>query len=248
MPEATDPRRKYRNPPIQEAVCEVHFVHPKPLSQQEITQMGEHWKKDYPQQQVVEEKALRLEIALGKSQTSEEVLGHKLLARSNDGKDIVQLGASLLAVNRLPPYAGWEETFREVIQQRFREAFSVFGFSAISRLNLRYINRIEVPESPLVWRRWFMTAPPIPVSLAGEPQFFQSQTQLPLVDDLVATINFSTIPGASKPIVMLDIDVLWQGKIPIEGLASALDKVHLPHNVLFESYLTDSLRAVFDPL
>lgn len=226
----------------------MHFILPKALSKEEIGGMASSWKKDYPQQQIVEEKALRLEITLGKSMTSEEILGHKLLARSDDGKDIVQLGAALLAVNRLPPYAGWEETFRSVILKRFEEAFSTFKFIGISRLNLRYINRIELPESPLVWKHWFTTAPPIPTMLPGEPQFFQSQTQLPLTDGLVATINFSTLPQTPKPIVMLDIDVVWQRKMSIEELPSALDKVHLPHNVIFESYLTDSLRAVFDPI
>lgn len=244
----TNPRRKYRNPPIQEAVCEVHPVLPKPLSKEEIDRMGPIWKKDYPHQQTVEEKALRVEIALGKSKTSEEIVGHKLFAKSEDGKNIVQLASSLFAVNRLPPYGGWEETFRDIILKRFKEAQALLGFSAISRINLRYINRIELPEAALTWKQWFATSPPIPSVLPGEPLFFQSHTQLPLDDGLLAIINFGTLPGTKTPVVMLDIDVVWQGNVLIGELPSMLDKVHSPHNLIFESYLTENLRAVFKPI
>jgi len=248
MVEMTKPHRKYSNPPIQEAVCEIHPVLQKPLNREEIDRMGPIWKKDYPHQQTVEEKALRVEIALGKSQTSEEIVGHKLFAKSEDGKNIVQLASSLFAVNRLPPYGGWEETFRDIILQRFNEAHSLLGFRAISRINLRYINRIELPEATLIWKQWFTTSLPIPSVLPGEPLFFQSHTQLPLKDGLLANINFGILPGAKIPTVMLDIDVVWQGDVPIGELPSMLDKVHSPHNLIFESYLTDNLRTVFKPI
>jgi len=240
--------QKYKNPPIQEAVCEIHLALPKPLTPEEINKIGPVWKAAYPNQQSVEEKVLRVEIALGSSKTSEEAVGRKLVARSAEGLDLCQLAPSLLAVNRLPPYAGWEESFRSTIIDRFQEAHSILGFGGISNVVLRYINRIEVPESPIVWDKWFKAGPPIPSSLAGDPQVFQSHTQLQLDQGMTALINFGVLQGVAAPTVMLDIAVVFGANVPIKDLRSTLDKVHSPHNVLFESYLTDSLRSIFHPL
>jgi len=240
--------QKYKNPPIQEAVCEIHLALPNPLTPEEISKIGPVWKAAYPNQQSVEEKVLRVEIALGSSKTSEEPAGRKLVARSADGRDIAQMAPLLLAVNRLPPYAGWDESFRSTIIERFGEAHSIFGFGGISNVVLRYINRIELPEAPIVWDKWFKAGPPLPKSLDGDPQIFQSHSQLQLSGGMTALINFGVLQGAPIPIVMLDISVVFGATVPIEDLRSTLDKVHFPHNVLFESYLTDSLRSIFHPI
>ncbi|HSY53065.1 MAG TPA: hypothetical protein VK785_01390, partial [Opitutaceae bacterium] len=67
---------------------------------------------------------------------------------------------------------------------------------------------------------------------------------------LGAAVNFGIYP--QMPVrtseVLLDITVVWTGVAPAEELPSLLDKVHFPHNVIFESFIQDSLRAVFVPI
>jgi len=48
-------QRKYPNPPIQEAICEVHFALEQPLSSDKIEQLKARLNADYPTQPISEE-------------------------------------------------------------------------------------------------------------------------------------------------------------------------------------------------
>ena len=55
-------RRKYRDPPIQEAICEVHFAIEQPLALDKLEQLKGRWRGDYPNQSVNEEKNVHLQM------------------------------------------------------------------------------------------------------------------------------------------------------------------------------------------
>jgi uncharacterized protein (TIGR04255 family) len=90
---------KYTNPPIQEAVFEVHFAIDQPLSKETLEKLQPVWQKSYPVQKIVEEKNLNLRLDPDGVKTDQQILGHRLVCRSNDGKRLVQLSSSFLAVN-----------------------------------------------------------------------------------------------------------------------------------------------------
>lgn len=251
MPAFPDFRRKYLNPPIQEAVCELHFAPNLVVSKEKLAAFGEaQWKTSYPQQEVVEEKSVSLEFALGISKITQQPMGYKLLAKSPDSKDISQLSPGFLAVNRLAPYADWSD-FRRKILGRFSDVQKEFGFLGISRANLRYINKIEIPEGVGSWRKWLNFSLPIPAALEIEPADFHTTVRFPLdanLGGIVRLLTFRDVASPERPKVMLDIDINFQSVVPIDELPSTLDKLHAPHNFLFESYITDNLRSAFVPV
>ena len=109
----------------------------------------------YPDQKISEEKNVELRMAPDGVRVEQTDLGRRLICRSSDGVRLVQLSGRFLAVNQLRPYGGWEEVFREIIIARFEEVHSRLGPFSVSRTNLRYINRIDLPQDPLVWSDWF---------------------------------------------------------------------------------------------
>jgi uncharacterized protein (TIGR04255 family) len=241
------PRVKYKRAPIQEAICEIHFKLPQPLDKTALEKMQQQWMAQYPQQNIVTERQLELHFALDKMESSQREMGHKLITRSSDEKNLAQLGPAFLAVNRLNPYLGWEESFRDLILDRFREVAAVFAFEAIERVGLRYINRIDFPQRPLRWSEWLAVSPPVPETLRETGGDFQLLYRQALGDRLSCQINFGTVmpPTADVTSVLLDIDVIWRGEMPRSEVAEGLEKVHRPHRDLFEGYLLDKTRALF---
>jgi len=241
-------RVRYARPPIQEAVCEVHFASAKPLLPREIEHIKPVWKGEYPDQRVVAEKTIQVRLGVDKVDTDSTSTGHKLIARSEDGKDLAQLGPSFLAVNRLSPYVGWEESFRSTIERRAGEVVGCYAFEKIERVGLRYINHIKFPDAPLRWADWLAVALPVPCGLGEVGGTFQFHFEQRLSAGIQGIINFlglPTQPGGTTSVI-LDIDVCWRGSEVPARLGDILEAVHSPHHDLFESYLLDKSRDLFE--
>ena len=243
---------KYSNPPIQEAVFEVHFVSAQPLAKESLKLLQPVWQAAYPDQKLVEEKNINVRLDPDGIKTEDQILGHRFVCRSSDGTRLVQLSGSFLAVNQLKPYLGWNESFREIIIQRAAEFQKTLGPLPFHQVALRYINRIDIPETPLVWEKWFQFNLPVPKLEGAEPPNFQMQFNSKIADGCQLNVNAVALPqaqpGAQSGIssIILDIGVTWTGTpVEPEKMSEYMEKVHRPHRLAFESYLNDNLRKLF---
>ncbi len=240
---------KYRNPPIQEAVCEIHFAINQSLSIDQIEQLRGPWATAYPDQKITEEKNVELQVAPDGVRVAETNLGRRLICRSSDGIRLVQLSGRFLAVNQLRPYLGWEEVFRDTILARFEEVHTQIGPVAIARSNLRYINRIDIPQHPLSWEQWFNFSLPSPEIGDSTIKGFQMHFERILSEGRTLTVNCVTVPPPEPAVssVILDLEVGWHGDaMAPKQLPQLLDHVHAPHRLAFEAYINDNLRKRFD--
>ena len=239
---------KYPNPPIQEVICEVHFDLSEPLALQKIESLKPVWSATYADQKIVQERRIDFHLSPEGLQTKEGNLGHRLICKSTDGKRLVQLSGLFFAVNQLRPYPGWEELFRDAILQRFNDLQKTIGPLNFKRVGLRYINRIDVPEVPFDWGKWFRLKLPVP-SLSGFSQReFQMQFQQELSEDRHFIINHAGLPSPEGKVspVIVDLDLIWEGAPKEPGkLASVLERVHGPHRLVFEAYLSNKVRKLF---
>jgi uncharacterized protein (TIGR04255 family) len=240
----------YKYPPIQEVVCEIHLLPKNAVGEQVVKSMAKVLLADLPNQEFVPEKTLSIEITMGKAEAMEKVVGTKLVARSIDSRDIVQIGSNSLVVNRLPPYPGWADGLRSRILSRFAQLREIAPISGVAQVSLRYLDRIKVPAERWEWPTWFKVGPPVPAPLEGKDTVFNSHSQYSLGDGLGVAINFGTYPQMPLQTseILLDIAIGWTGEAGAEDLPSLLDKIHSPHNVIFESFIQDSLRDVFVPI
>jgi len=242
------PPQKYRNPPIQEAICEIHFERAQPLEPGDFKPLQAIWSQRYPQQQIVAEKSFQFEFSVERVDAQSKEAGHKLIARSDDGRRLVQLGPRFLAVNRLRPYVGWEEEFLPTILDRFNETQGALGVTALTRIGLRYINRIDIDQAPLNWSEWFAAPLPVPAAVPTRGGHFQSHFRQALDAETEAVLNFGILPPATFGLasIVLDIDVIWRGAAGTQALVELLGKVHQPHRSIFEGYLLDKTRRLFE--
>lgn len=240
--------KKYPKPPIQEAICEIHFDRREPLALDKIELLKPVWSGSYPDQKIVQERIVNFNLGPEGLKTQEGNLGHRLICKSPDGKRWVQISGLFLAINQLSPYPGWEESFRDTILVRFEELQKTIGPFTFKRVGLRYINRIDVPQVPLVWGDWFKLKLPVPAMSGAKQREFQMRFQQELPENRRFIINLAALPprdGKVSP-VMLDLDLIWEGA-PMEpdDLCQMLEHVHGPHRLVFEAYLRDKLRKLF---
>ncbi len=239
---------KYLNPPIQEAICEVHFELSEPLSLQKIESLKPVWSASYPDQKIVQERSVNFHLSPEGFQTKEGNLGHRLICKSADGKRLVQVSGFFIATNQLKPYPGWEELFRDTILGRFDDLQKAIGLLKFKRVGLRYINRIDVPQVPLAWGEWFKLELPAPSLPGFKQREFQMQFHQELTKGRRFIINLAALPprdGKVSP-VMLDLDLVWEGASREPGeLRQTLEHVHGPHRLVFEAYLSNKVRTLF---
>ncbi len=136
---------KLKNPPLIEAVCEFRWVETSPWDWTIPGQLFERIKEDFPD---------RSELGFAQPRQADDqganivqTVAVPLLVRLSrrDGSAIVQIGQRLLSVNCLKPYPTWE-SFKSLIIQIYGEYSTVAEPTALDRVGLRYINRMDVPE------------------------------------------------------------------------------------------------------
>ena len=88
--------RKYHNPPIQEAVCEIHLDVQSPLPKERLELLKAVWAEVYPDQKWIDEKKVEFLISPEGLKTNESRLGHRLVCKSADGTRLVQASGSFL--------------------------------------------------------------------------------------------------------------------------------------------------------
>src|SRR5207248_655564 len=98
------------------------------------------------------------------------------------------------------------------------------------------------------WNEWFDVTLSVPRRLAEKGGHFQSHFRQRLASQIECILNFGTLPETlpHQTSVVLDIDVIWRGMIAVSELSAKLEAVHAPHRELFESYLLDNSRNLFN--
>lgn len=244
-------RRQYLHPPIQEAVCQVSFldgdwdfVAPSAIYKLLQTQYPE------PPGQVIEagfqvigpqvEQQIRFGPTPPKTRFSAE-----------NGRYLATIGQQVIFVHVVGDYCGWEE-FRSRIVEAVDAFVSVTGPSAVTRIGVRYINRITLNGLDFPLERYFTTPPTAPEEgFAGITAFFQ-RLELKLPDDrgtLVSIFGSAEEEDPKKMAMILDLDAVrtWESDhLPIIDVYKTIDELRDIERNAFESMITDDLRKVFD--
>ena len=224
--EMNDVRLKFERPPLVEAVWEVRFANESGWNWTIPGRLHERIDKRYP---VVKE-VRPPSIVVGQqgaphSSPSPSPMVEKLQFVSEDGTRLVQSGPSLLAVNILQPYPGWNEFLKEILD--------IFGLHAefltstvTDRVGLRYINRIELDGSDAA--SLLKVLPALREFFDANASAFFERFEIPY-DAPVGTLTYQagTATGDARAL-MIDLD-FWTGslgKVGVEELGNWLTRAH----------------------
>jgi uncharacterized protein (TIGR04255 family) len=235
---------QYKRAPITEAVIEIRT---KTLLQgSEFDRLVARFAKKYP---TTAEKLFDISVEVGEtaSKVNQKLNGYRL--SSSDGTLVLNLGLQSIGTARIAPYECWER-FVEEARQNWDIWLKVVDWQPISRIGVRYINRIDIPTmAKIELDDYFTFLPQMPKSLDNGIEHFAMNVLVPLgKDDLKLVLNAGSIqsPLIGHQALILDLDVSLDSNLPKDddGLWAFIDRIRDRKNEVFETCITDKTRAL----
>ena len=238
--------RRYKNPPVTEAICEFRFQPDPPRDSAIPGLLYSKLRDDLPKrrQATALEGTTRPAEPGGIEQQWVQV--EKLQLMQEDEKAIVQVSPYLLAVNRLRPYPGWGQ-FLPLVEKALFAYQEVADPKGLQQITVRYINRFNF-ESAVRLEDYFEFYPFMGENLPQEFGSFIVGIQTVFEDGRdVLQMQMSTVvpdePGTNSMALDLIYFLGQPGTVEFEDVFEWLDVAHGRVEDFFEGCLTESLRA-----
>lgn len=245
--------KTYTNPPIVEAMVEVHFTSGAPWSEASLERASAAVATRYPG---ARQRRNRLDIhakVRGEDLSTEgAMIFHHALFASEDGRSLVGIGENRLTVHVLAPYPGWDRFFPKVTEALELYATAVRP-DGVSLVGVRYIDQIGVPLTEDVALDDFFTCLPFrPLAMPSSLDAFHYLTQVHDVkDDFSAVLTIASVPTPAdtpRPVVMYDLNLVrmfpaMPASIADVGRHAAF--LHDRQKAIFEDSITDKMRELF---
>lgn len=242
--------KKYKNPPLIEALCEFQFI---PGQSWDMTIPGliyERIKENYPEKK--QQIGLNIQTQASKRGVEQKIepAPPRILFLKKDNSGIIQVGLDLLIVNQLKPYTSWNE-LKPIILKNLKIYQEIANPKGFKRIGLRYINVLEIDKVEFKLTDYFKVYPYIPDNFPQMPDSFLTRNEFPYEDGkerLILTLA-SLIPSNPGLIsILLDLDYVMATPeyVQIEGISEWLDKAHNTVEAAFEASITDKTRAKFN--
>jgi len=251
----------YKNPPIQEAICEFTFEPLPGEPEWDLTLPGRlQLNADLKEYAGKSRQQILREIVAGDRNEPEVGVRQRLFRihlPTKDGKALLSLGHNVLGVVSLKPYEGWND-----FQPRILRALAAFvqesGLTQVKRLGIRYINRIIVPELEASKGSEYIVGMQTMVKAScddGEHvkaklTALNTRHEFITVDSVKVFVTQGTMNpekvGTSE--YLLDIDCVHDHKqiAGVDKIDPVLERLHAIEGAIFESFITDKTRMLFN--
>jgi uncharacterized protein (TIGR04255 family) len=238
--------------PITEALLDIQVVSPEAADNAKLADFHRYIEERFPEKQEREVWTQEIKLKHGEAPKTEAAGGVSgYFFKSADKGKLVQVRKNGFTFHKLRPYENWE-TFRDEAKELWERYRQHVCPTNVSRLGLRYINRIEVPLPIKDFRDYCLLFPDIP------PEIPQSLMELFLrfvVPDSesrsngIVTVTFE--PPTSEANVLgliLDIDVFQQFTVlspDNDTLWKTFETLREYKNRIFMSSTTESAKKLF---
>lgn len=241
----------YSRAPIIEAVIELRFE--RPIQASLLERVSDALGRYYPNLQEFAQFQVQVGPQPDGGAPVRTSSPDKVWRRSaHDEQHVAMVGPNAFGVSQLAPYEGWDAYFG-----RFRRDWEIWtekaGRPKITRVGLRYINRIDIPAEAegLVHQneyvQFLINAPPGlgPTNGYAVNAIFRAPKSPCTVVINTGMASFQMVPGFAS--VNLDIDLAAERDLPPNdsGLFALLEEMRDDKNFIFEECITDRARAIF---
>ena len=244
----THPRPSYPRPPITEAVIELRFK--SACSDSNLVKISKSFKKYYSGRGkfTAYEMLFNIDDRDVSSKVKDTVDSYRLV--SDDQQEILLLSPRNIVISQLAPYPGWSAFFT-----RFERDWGIFKkkhkYSEISRIGIRFINRIDIPKSDQATEESeFVTIFPQYPSNFGPCNSYGLNISFPINDiNCNILLNSSVIssPIINHVSILLDIDIIREKEVPQNDneIFMLMQQIRNEKNKMFEACITEKSRRLF---
>lgn len=237
-------QKTYKNPPILEAVFEARFAGTTGFSEALLASFREAVSAHFPVHAKAKRNEVHVQIENEKENVNRQVFEFDQLS-SEDGKYLLQIEQNRVSVHRLSPYTSWTE-FAPILHAVLAAHAEYFAPKAVTRLGLRYINRIDSSDrfSDLFTMHFNLPANLDAQVLVSSSAFIVRANE---AGDLYKILVGAADQNLRPESYLLDMDYFNDSSVPaLKGINDWLENAHVSIENLFESLITSSLKARFD--
>jgi uncharacterized protein (TIGR04255 family) len=243
--------RHLRNAPITEAIFDFRVKARAGLRGEEFAPLHPQLASRFPK--IEDRRGLQATFAVvkGKSQPPlvQDLGMQGYFFKSADEKTIAQFRVDGFTLNRLPPYTSWGELFPLVIEL-WRLYSALARPEVITRLAVRYINRIPFPPGPVKLETYLRSAPVIPPELPQHVSSFLTRVTIHDPDRNIAAHVAQALEAdaSGQPAVIFDIDAFKQDEFAGDdpAIEETLNRLRDFKNLIFFSSLTEETIRKFE--
>ncbi len=242
--------RHYTRAPITEALIDLRVDAPD-LTFEKLAKVHEGLESAYPTQKTITNTRTRVQGLVGKPEIAasavSEQAGHLFV--SGNGKYVFQARLNGFTLSRLAPYENWE-TFRDEARRLWDVYRTVAKPTKVSRMAVRYINRLDLPLPNVDLKDYLRTVPEISPELPQNLVGYFMQLRIPQADIKSMLIVNQTIIDPARPgvaSVALDNDIFRSDDVPTseQEIWDFYEVLRQRKNEVFEASITDNARELF---
>ncbi|MCU0551858.1 MAG: TIGR04255 family protein [Leptolyngbya sp. Prado105] len=239
-------RRYYSKAPITEALIDLRVSLPSEATLAELNHLFSLINAEYPNQeaQLFVQSQVTAGASVGATANQTQV-GY--VYSTSDRKQAFSACLDGFTFSRLAPYDRWE-IFRDEAKRLWSIYQDAVQPTAINRLAVRYINRLDIPLPISDLKDFLRTFPEVSADLPEGLSGYFMQLQIPQEDiGAMVVINQAMIPSSTPEVlsVLLDIDVFQDySSLRDNSFWDYLEKLHTKVDKVFEACITDETREL----
>jgi uncharacterized protein (TIGR04255 family) len=238
-------REIYSRAPVMEAAIDIRCTNRPNFTVADVALLAEDLAEEFRQEGEIVEK--REEVrADGARRITERPLG-LVLRRFPDERAVLQLQVEGFTWSHVAPYDRWER-FRDDAKGLWSRYVEAAHPQVVTRIAVRYINRLELGEVIDDLRPFLRVYPVTPWELQAPPSGFSLQVRIPREMGEVLVVNVATVRHAqTRQIgVLLDLDAYVQVDMSSElnAVWNVVERLHVTVEEAFEALITDRVREL----
>jgi len=240
---------RFGNAPISEAILDIRVTLPPYVEVQRLASFQNPIRARYPLSR--RRTALPTDVGLregGVQVVPSTTVSDGYLFSTEDRLQTVQVRMDGFTFNRLKPYDRWT-TFRDEARALWALYREVARPERVTRLALRYINRIAIPLPITDFSEWVRTTPEIAPGLPQNLQSFFMRLEIPYepIGGLAIVTETIERPEGNRLPFLLDINVITRGDLSTDDpyVWDAFDRLRDFKNEIFFKSVTDRAKELF---
>ncbi len=195
--------------PITEALIDIRVINPDDLDLQSLKDFASPFPERFPTSRLQTQFESQFRVQGGEAPSvgfQHGLRGFSFFSPEEDR--VVQARRDGFTFSKLQPYESWGN-LRAEAQELWQHYLKVVAPQAVTRLAVRYINRINLPAKQVQLHEWFNLHPRTPVELGPMEEFLQRIVwRHPDNAAYRAIATQATQPADTDgPSILLDIDV-----------------------------------------
>lgn len=238
--------------PITEALIDIRVELPEATDFQALSAFPDAVRDAYPTSRDRRRGRVQLDFSQAGAPKVQAESEHPdgYLCTSADGTQVVQARLDGFTFSRLKPYQTWEQ-LRDTTRSLWGSYRQIARPSAVTRIAVRYINRLELPLPFEDLREWVLTVPGLPPALPQELDGFFMKLNLPFQEPSgFVNLMQSLEPGEYKTSVPLifDIDVFLPHRCdPADDeMWERFEDLRTIKNCVFFNSITDKTKGLYE--